>query len=305
MKKSFKKIGFVLIILFFIISIFFFFTNKKEEISILNTDYLNSISDIDSFKVLSGHYAKDKNFVYLFVMSGLQDVYKVEKLPNMDINSFNVIESWFSKDKNGIYFYDDKIKDADIDSFEVLNESFAKDKNNVYFVDYDNSIDNFYCRKFKGIDLNSAKRVNAEYVKDKNNCFDINGNKISMFICDNADINYLTIKHADIFEYNIHKNYSSEEKIKNTIDSFLQNWENENLKMCNEKHKEKHKYSTILYSQLAFEENKQLVRYFCNVYNININNEEKIISDGKLCFIDFEFDLNKKEILNNKFHCME
>ncbi len=77
-------------------------------------------SDPDTFEVISTgnrrHYAKDKNFVYIYVRDGW-DVYKVI---NADPNTFEVLEFPYAKDKKDAYNCCLPLYVDDVNEFEVI-----------------------------------------------------------------------------------------------------------------------------------------------------------------------------------------
>ncbi len=80
-------------------------------------------SDIATFEIISGNYAKDKNFVYM-------GQYVVK---DADPETYIQLEDEFAKDKNLVFHRSLKVNNADPDSFQVLESKYAKDKNNAYY----------------------------------------------------------------------------------------------------------------------------------------------------------------------------
>ena len=82
--------------------------------------------NLDTFKVLSFRYAKDKNNVFCFG----------NKLKNADPATFENNEQWdtYAKDKDHVYFNCNIIDIAESESFTVYagGEGIGKDKNHVF-----------------------------------------------------------------------------------------------------------------------------------------------------------------------------
>ena len=98
-------------------------------------------ADPKTFEVLSDHYTKDKDNVYV-CSNGLDYKFKIkcEIIENADTSSFSAIgttgSAIYAKDKNYVYMLEKVIKNADPQSFSLVNDFanyiYAKDKNFVY-----------------------------------------------------------------------------------------------------------------------------------------------------------------------------
>lgn len=92
----------------------------RDNESVYFKDYRIEGSDPETFEVISTAnrrcYAKDKNFVYIYVRDGW-DVYKVI---NADPETFEVLEFPYAKDKNDAYNGTLPLFVDDVSKFEVL-----------------------------------------------------------------------------------------------------------------------------------------------------------------------------------------
>ena len=147
-------------------------------------------ADYNTFKVVSLHFAKDKNNVYYFndLKGGVIEsadpetfkfvnfgYYKDKKyvydsygriIPS-DPDTYEEIGSWYAKDKSNVYFIfgpEKKIiKDADPGSFILLGSTtYAKDKSNVYY----------FGRKIEEADIDTFMDFSGNYAIDKNYVYD-------------------------------------------------------------------------------------------------------------------------------------
>lgn len=110
----------------------------------LGMDYLEGV-DVETFEVLSSHFAKDKNRVY--------DEYKI--LEGADVVSFHIDSTGLAKDINNVYIYD-----TDLNLFRPLKSNidvasahrpfdkesghyrmWLRDKNRVYLNDHPLDVD--------------------------------------------------------------------------------------------------------------------------------------------------------------------
>lgn len=88
-------------------------------------------ADPNTFEVLNQNWAKDKNNVYFYVVTG-----KTKIVNEADVKTFDIVgQSDYAKDKNNVYF-NEIIKNADPETFYVMNKNsdYAKDKNNCYYM---------------------------------------------------------------------------------------------------------------------------------------------------------------------------
>jgi hypothetical protein len=94
----------------------------------------------DSFKVISGRYASDKQRVYSYdevLPNALPDSFEL-LLPDGDArDKRQVISNVYARDKQQVYFDNKVLSNALPESFELLNvaatEGYARDKRQVYF----------------------------------------------------------------------------------------------------------------------------------------------------------------------------
>ena len=151
--------------------------------------------DLESFDVISGIFAKDKNHIYA----------QGTTLTGADITSFRVIGKNFAKDNTHIYWTDMTLSGADIATFRPLSFLFWKDKNAVYF----------YGKRLEGADTKSFRVIfdghgnSPSYSKDKNTVYE-----------DFTKTTYDVKTFKRIYDYNIDKNgvscaWQYHEKIEN------------------------------------------------------------------------------------------
>ena len=101
------------------------FTIKGEKVCYRGKYYPNI--DGNTFKYLNDIYARDNNNIYIFNAS-------VIRFNIADPSSFQIISGKYAKDKNYIYGCATPIEGVDKDSFKFIGGlyDFAKDKNTVY-----------------------------------------------------------------------------------------------------------------------------------------------------------------------------
>jgi hypothetical protein len=89
--------------------------------------------DVESFKALSESYTRDKDRVYLKVIS--TDVFLVIVLPEADPTTFQVIATDLARDKNHVWLSDKIQPGADPATLQVVNAEFTvfKDKDSVHY----------------------------------------------------------------------------------------------------------------------------------------------------------------------------
>jgi hypothetical protein len=105
------------------------YRNKKDVDSLVPHNYFNGNipQDIEpnSFEVLDGWYAKDKNFVYYYrAVSGGMLISKIE---NADVKTFEVLkgEYRYAKDNKSVFMDSEKL-----DSINSNNMEIIKNENN-------------------------------------------------------------------------------------------------------------------------------------------------------------------------------
>lgn len=104
-------------------------------IKYISSNYVKVEVDVESFKVLSKNYAKDKNKVYRFAEKE-EKIYVINNWSDLktfeNIDFENIDFEKFFKDKNFIYYNGYKKEFIDKNSFQILSLYFSKDKNKVY-----------------------------------------------------------------------------------------------------------------------------------------------------------------------------
>lgn len=152
-------------------------------------------ADAKTFKILSYHIAKDKNYVY----------YWDEKLSKIDPKTFEVVEGYgitIFKDRNGIYTFGknyDKLKvinfkengiDIDFNDFKVISSkdpTIYRNKNDIYFQKGGKIF------QVKNVDAKTFEKINGhsyldnKYYRDKNDVYYFSSDK--MLKLENADRN--------------------------------------------------------------------------------------------------------------------
>ena len=92
----------------------------RDDESVYFKTYKIEGSDPDTFEVISTanrrHYAKDKNFVYVYTRDG----WSVYKVINADPKTFEVLEFPYAKDKNDAYNGCLPLYVDDVSKFEVI-----------------------------------------------------------------------------------------------------------------------------------------------------------------------------------------
>lgn len=156
----------VLIISFLSIILLSWCDTTKNISSTDNTGDISEINlDIESFELLNGNFAKDKNNIY----------YYGSILTWVDSSSFNILWSsndyGFWRDINDLYVFKewkiDIIKVNNPNDFNILNEDYLKDKDKVYYYSNDvivpiTGVD------FQTFEIDNSGRCKA---KDKNNSY--------------------------------------------------------------------------------------------------------------------------------------
>lgn len=137
---------------------------------ILEPKYVEDVN-IETFQVLGGGYAKDKNSAYLY------DGY-IRYIKDADIETFTYVGNYFAKDKKQVYFKNKIIKNADPKTFNLFKDKetntpetnlaisfFSRDKKNLYL--YDKKI-NVEQNTFEVLSWKKAKDINNTYILDMN-----------------------------------------------------------------------------------------------------------------------------------------
>ncbi|MDD4409571.1 MAG: DKNYY domain-containing protein [Candidatus Pacebacteria bacterium] len=117
--------------------------------------------DVATFKLLNDYYAKDKSSIYVLAFDHSEEV---SLLDGADIGTFEALDL-YAKDKNKVYWFGRDIG-ADASTFQILTYGYAKDMNNVYCYDYP------VCNNvISGADVKTFQVVNSDYAKDKNSVY--------------------------------------------------------------------------------------------------------------------------------------
>jgi hypothetical protein len=97
-------------------------------------------SDTASFKVLSDHYAKDRNRVYWGDSYREGREYfmirhdRVTVVKDADPASFRVMEQDYARDAQRVYYEGEQFAVRQVDSFQVLDYGFARDNQSGYYM---------------------------------------------------------------------------------------------------------------------------------------------------------------------------
>ncbi len=81
--------------------------------------------DENSFELLEGWYAKDKNYV----------LYKSRQVKGADSATFEVLGDYYAKDKAHVFFQEALIAGANLATFKVLTRFTGRDDKHVFYMD--------------------------------------------------------------------------------------------------------------------------------------------------------------------------
>lgn len=116
--------------------------------------------DVASFEALSEEYTRDKNRVYIKVISSGE--FLVVVMPEADPKSFEVLASKVARDKNHVWYYDRIQHGIDPSTLELVDQDRVfKDKNSVYYQG----------NKIIGADPASFRHLGSAYYADRSRAY--------------------------------------------------------------------------------------------------------------------------------------
>lgn len=101
--------------------------NNVYHFNIIGMEIISG-TDASTFEVLSGDFARDKQFVYEIRL----DSHNLDVISGADPLTFKVLTGRYAKDKNNVYYAGMKITDANPNTIKMTNDGKLMDDKNIY-----------------------------------------------------------------------------------------------------------------------------------------------------------------------------